>query len=222
MTVPEQPIEPLDLLAFGPHPDDAELLCGGTLALMADRGYRVGVVDLTAGEMGTRGSVSSRRAEARAAAEILGLVHREGLDLPDAGIDDTDDQRARVTRVLRKLKPRTVIIPFTEGRHPDHGAASRLVRSACFLAGLASYAPGGGTPVKPSKILLATAFRDHDSDPRFVVDITPTFERKMAAVRCYGSQFDGRDQGGELFPSGRDFYTGVETKFAWYGSAVQY
>ena len=111
MTAPEQPFEPLDLLAFGPHPDDAELLCGGTLALMADRGYRVGVVDLTAGEMGTRGDVATRRAEAQAAAEILGLVHREGLDLPDAGIADTDDQRARVAHVLRKLKPRTVIIP---------------------------------------------------------------------------------------------------------------
>jgi len=209
-----------DLLAFGPHPDDAELIAGGTLALMAERGYRVGIVDLTAGEMGTRGDTATRRAEAEKAAEILGVAHRECLDLPDAGLSDTDDQRAAVVTVIRRLRPRTVILPHWHGRHPDHGVASALIKSAAFLAGVKNYAPGGGA-FKPTKLLYGSAFRDHDSRPSFVVDISAAFERKMSAIRCYGSQFDGRPEGGELFPTGRDFYEALDRRFDHYGSLIQ-
>lgn len=210
----------IDLLAIVPHPDDAELLCGGTLALMADRGYRVGVVDLTRGEMGSRGDVSTRRAEAEAASRALGLAHRESLALPDTGITDSEPQRTAIAGALRRLRPRAVILPHWHGRHPDHGASSVLVRNAAFLAGLRNFAPGTGDPHKPVKLLYAAAFRDHDATPSFVVDVSSTFERKMQAVRCYGSQFDGRDQGGELFPTGRDLYESVEVKCAFYGSLV--
>jgi len=210
----------VDLLAIVPHPDDAELLCGGTLALMSDRGYRVGVVDLTLGEMGSRGTVEERRREAAAASEILGLAHRESLELPDTRIADTSEQRLRVVGALRRLRPRVVILPHWNGRHPDHGAASTLVRNACFLSGLVNVGPGAGEPHKPQKLLYAAAYRDHDAVPTFVVDVSTSFDRKMAAIRCYGSQFDGRDQGGELFPTGRSFYESVELKSAFYGSLI--
>lgn len=213
-------MDPLHVVAFAPHPDDAELLCGGTLAKAADAGHRAGIVDLTRGEMGTRGSAETRAAEAAAAADILGLAHRENLGLPDAGLHDTDEQRRIVVAALRRLRPRVVILPYWHGRHPDHGAASTLVRNACFLAGLRKYGDGG-EPVKPEKLLFASAFRDHDSTPTFVVDVTPTFARKMDAIRCYKSQFDGRDEGGEVFPTGRDFHASVEGRFAHYGSLIQ-
>jgi bacillithiol biosynthesis deacetylase BshB1 len=217
----DTPSEGLDLLAFAPHPDDAELLCGGTLARAAAAGRRVGLVDLTRGEMGTRGTVESRAAEARSAAEHLGLSHRENLGLPDAHLADTVEQRVAVADAVRRLRPRTIILPHVTGRHPDHGTASALVRHGAFLAGLANYAPGNAAPFKPTTVIYASAFRDHDSTPSFVVDITDTFERKMAAIRCYGSQFDGREEGGELFSTGRSFYEGLEVKFAYYGSLVQ-
>jgi bacillithiol biosynthesis deacetylase BshB1 len=214
-------MDALDLVAFAPHPDDAELLCGGTLALMSERGYRTGIVDLTRGELGTRGTPEQRAQESAAAALVLGLAHRESLGLPDGCVADTDEQRRIVVAAIRRLRPEVVILPYPSGRHPDHVAASALVRSASFLAGLANYAPGESRPGKPRKLLYASAYRDHDSRPDFVVDITPAIERKLTAVRCYGSQFDGRDEGGELFPTGRDFYTSVEQRAAHYGSLIQ-
>jgi len=214
-------IEALDLLAVVPHPDDAELLCGGTLAIAADRGHRTGVCDLTLGEMGSRGSVEERRREAASASEILGLAHRESLELSDTAIADVHEQRVRVVELIRRLRPRTVILPHWHGRHPDHAASAALVKNAAFLAGLRSFAPESGAPHKPHKLLYAAAYRDHDATPSFVVDVTPVFERKMRAIRCYASQFDGRDQGGELFPTGRDFYASVEVKCAFYGSLIQ-
>ena len=215
-----KPMDPLDLIAIAPHPDDAELFCGGTLAAMADRGHRVGIVDLTRGEMGTSGSPELRAEEAAAAAKALGLAHRESLGLPDTGIADVGEQRAVLVEAIRRLRPRVVIAPHWLGRHPDHGASSALVKSACFLAGVRRFAEGG-EPHKPAKLLYASAFRDHDTSPSFVVDVSSTFERKMTAIRCYTSQFDGREQGGELFPTGRDFYTSVELRFAHYGSLIQ-
>jgi bacillithiol biosynthesis deacetylase BshB1 len=214
-------MDPLDLVAFSPHPDDAELFCGGTLALTAGQGRRAGIVDLTAGESGSYGDVPTRSAEAAAAAEVLGLAHRESLGLPDGRLADTDAQRASVVAAIRRLRPRVLILPFVRGRHPDHSGAAALVRASAFLAGVRNYAPGDHEPHKPEKILYATAFRDYDAPrPTFVVDISSVFERKMRAVACYRSQFAGRTEAGELFPTGRDFPAGMEVKFAYYGSLI--
>src|SRR6185437_4150822 len=126
----------LDVLAMAAHPDDVELTCGGTLIKMAAQGYRVGILDLTGGEMGTRGTVEIRKREAAAAARILGVAHRENLGLPDAGLELRMDYKLAVARRIRALRPRTVILPYWEGRHPDPYTAARLGYEGCFLAGL--------------------------------------------------------------------------------------
>jgi bacillithiol biosynthesis deacetylase BshB1 len=210
----------LDLLAVGPHRDDVELLCGGTLCNAVDRGRRVGILDLTQGEAGTRGSAALRADEAAAAARVLGVAVRENLALPDAGIENTPDTRARLVAVLRRLRPAVVIAPPPQGRHPDHRVASELVRDACFLAGVAKFAPG--LPAfRPRKVLFAVAYREDAPKPTFVVDVSATFERKLAAVRCYGSQFDGATQAGEVLPNGEPLYDVVRFQAAHYGSLVR-
>ena len=188
----------LSLLAIAAHRDDAELTCGGTLIRAVDAGHVVGVLDLTQGEMGTRGSAAVRAAEAEAAARVMGLAVRENLGLPDAGIRNDDDTRARLVHVLRRLRPRVVIAPAPTGRHPDHRRATELIRDACFLAGLAKYAPSDAEAVRPFKLLHAISYREDPVKPTFVVEITAQFERKMAASRCYGSQFDGATRAGEV------------------------
>ena len=210
----------LDLLAVGPHRDDVELLCGGTLCNAVDRGRRVGILDLTQGEAGTRGSAALRAAEAEAAARVLGVAVRENLALPDAGIENTPATRAALVGVLRRLRPAVVIAPSPQGRHPDHRVASELVRDACFLAGIAKFAPG--LPAfRPRKVVFAVAYREDAPKPTFVVDVSDTLERKLAAVRCYGSQFDGAVQAGEVLPNGEPLYDVVRFQAAHYGSLVR-
>lgn len=210
----------VDVLAVGPHPDDAELMCGGTLARCADQGYRTAILDLTRGEMGTRGSPDLRAREADAAGKILGVNERVNTDLPDAGVENSTETRERIVTVLRELRPRVVILPFTRGRHPDHRVASELVRDACFLAGLAKYG-GDLPPHKPHKILYALSFREDPLKPTFVVDIADQFGRKMEAIRAYSSQFDGVSQAGEAFPTGQSLYDLVETQNRHYGSLIR-
>jgi bacillithiol biosynthesis deacetylase BshB1 len=211
----------LDLLAIAAHRDDAELTCGGTLIRAVDDGKRVGVLDLTQGEMGTRGSAALRAAESDAAASAMGLVTRENLALPDAGIANSDATRAQLVQVLRRLRPRVVIAPAPRGRHPDHRRATELIRDACFLAGLAKYAPGDAPAFRPFKLLHAIAYREDAGKPTFVVDVTAQFERKMDAIRCYGSQFDGATQAGEVFPNGEPLYDMVRHQAAHYGSLIR-
>ena len=172
----------LALLAIAAHRDDAELTCGGTLIRAVDAGHAVGVLDLTQGEMGTRGSAALRAAEAEAAAHVMGLAVRENLGLPDAGIRNDDDTRARLVQLLRRLAPRVVIAPATRSRHPDHRRAAELVRDACFLAGLAKYASGDAPAARPFKLLHVLTYREDAVKPSFVVDITEQFDRKMAAI----------------------------------------
>jgi N-acetylglucosamine malate deacetylase 1 len=211
---------PVDLLAIGAHRDDVELTCAGTLIKAADDGYTTGVLDLTAGETGTRGSALLRGEEAARAAGILGLSERRNAGLPDAHLHNTDEMRRTLVEHIRHFAPRTVILPFPLGRHPDHRIASELSRDACFLAGLARYdAPG--PPHRPTKILYALAYREDPVKPSFVVDISAQFERKMQAIRCYGSQFDGAKAAGEIFPTGQDLYALVETQNAHYGSFIR-
>lgn len=209
----------VDVLAVGPHPDDAELLCGGTLARSADQGYRTGILDLTRGEMGTRGTPELRAAEADAAAAALGVSVRVNAGLCDAGITNDREARVHLVGLLRDLRPRTVILPFVRGRHPDHRVAAELCRDACFLSGLAKY--GSGAPHRPHKILYALAFREDPVKPTFVVDISDQFDRKMGAIRAYSSQFEGVDQAGEAFPTGQPLYDLVETQFRHYGSLIR-
>lgn len=210
----------LDLLAIAAHPDDAELTCGGTLAAAARQGYRVGIVDLVAGEAGTRGSAPQRAREAARAARALGVRMRDNAGLTDAHLFNTDAARRLVVGWIRRLRPRTVILPFPVGRHPDHRVASELGRDACYLAGLAKFdAPG--KPHRPAKVLYALAYREDPVKPTFVVDISATFAAKMRAIRCYASQFEGAHTAGEIFPTGQRLYDLIETQSAHYGSLIR-
>jgi len=178
----------LDLLAIAPHPDDVELTCGGTLLKAAAQGYKTGILDLTAGEMGTRGTPETRLKESAQAARILRVAHRENLRLPDSNIEVTRETKLALAARIRALQPRTVILPYWEGRHPDHYTAARLGFEACFLAGLKQL-PIEGEAFRPFKILYSTVYY-RDVRPIFVVDITPYYERRYRAILAYQSQFN--------------------------------
>ncbi|MBT8403989.1 MAG: bacillithiol biosynthesis deacetylase BshB1 [Gemmatimonadetes bacterium] len=191
----------LDVLAVFAHPDDAELICGGALIKSADAGERTGVVDLTRGEMGSRGTPETRAREAAAAAEIMGLAVRRNAGLPDARLANTHEARVRVAGLIRELRPRVVVTHWTAGRHPDHRVAAELVWDACFLAGLSRFdAPGERH--RPLKLVHATAYREDADPPSFVVDITDQMDRKLRAIAAYDSQFEGARQAGGVFPGG--------------------
>ena len=210
----------VDVLAIAAHRDDVELTCGGTLAKAARAGHRVGIVDLTAGESGTRGDAGTRAAEAERAAQALGVHVRRNAGLPDAHLHNDESSRARVVELVRATRPRVVILPYPVGRHPDHRVAAELGRDACYLAGLAKYdAPGA--PHRPFKILYALAYREDPIKPSFVVDVTDTFDAKMTAIRCYASQFDGAKAAGEIFPTGQDLYELIRVQSAHYGSLIR-
>jgi bacillithiol biosynthesis deacetylase BshB1 len=212
---------PVDLLAIAAHRDDVELLCGGTLARAAAQGHRTGILDLTRGEMGTAGSADLRGAEADEAAAVLGVTARRNAGFPDAGLENTPETRAHVARFIRAFRPRVVILPYMDGRHPDHRIASQLAYDACFLAGLAKLA-GDEEPHRPTKILYSLTYRENAVKPTFVVDISEQIETKMRAVACYGSQFEGRTWGGEVFPGGeRPLYDQVRMHAARYGSLIR-
>jgi bacillithiol biosynthesis deacetylase BshB1 len=211
---------PISILAIAAHRDDVELTCGGTLIKAARQGHRTAILDLTQGEMGTRGSAQLRAEEASRAAELLGCSARESLGLPDAGIENTPATREALARAIRRVRPRVVIAPAMEGRHPDHRVTAQLVRDACFVAGLAKVAPEVPRH-RPHKILHTLAYRQDFVRPSFVVDISDEFEQKMAAVRCYGSQFDGATQAGEVYPTGEPLYDVVTHYAATYGSLIR-
>lgn len=211
---------PVDILAIAAHRDDVELTCAGTLLKAVDAGYHAGILDLTAGETGTRGSATLRAEEAERAARLLGVAERRNGGLPDAHLQNDQEARRLVVEHIRHFAPRVVILPFPVGRHPDHRVASELSRDACYLAGLARY-EAGGTPHRPHKLLYALSYREDPIKPTFVVDITDQFERKLAAIKCYGSQFDGAKAAGEIFPTGQDLYSLVATQNAHYGSLIR-
>jgi N-acetylglucosamine malate deacetylase 1 len=210
----------LHVLAIFAHRDDAELTCGGTLIKLARQGHRAGVLDLTAGEMGSRGSAELRAQEAECAAAVMGLAVRENLGLPDAGIMNTPDTRRLVARVIRRLRPTIVIAPAQQGRHPDHRIASELIRDACFISGLAKIEPDLPKH-RPRKVLHCLSYREDNLRPTFVVDISEEFDRKLEAIRCYGSQFDSVTQAGEVYPNGDPLYDIVRHQAAHYGSLIR-
>ncbi len=217
----------LDILALAAHRDDVEQTCGGTLLKMAARGYRTGILDLTQGEMGTRGTAEDRAREAAEAARILGVAWRHALDISDGRVENTWENRLKVVRVLRVQRPRVLILPYWEGRHPDHYTASVLGYEAAFLSGLAKLAvshqpsaisdPGGDSaaPHRPFKIIYASLYRD--VRPTFVVDISEQFEARMASLMAYKSQFTDQQAGSGIFPAQKEIRARVESMARFYG-----
>jgi len=218
---------PLDLLALAAHRDDVEQTCGGTLLKMAERGYRTGILDLTQGEMGTRGTAEDRAREADEAARILKVAWRAALDIPDGRVENTWENRLKVVRVLREQRPRVLILPYWEGRHPDHYTASVLGYEAAFLSGLAKVAVSSQlsadsktatdstAPHRPFKIIYASLYRD--VRPTFVVDITAQFETRLEALMAYESQFSDQQAGSGIFPSQREIRARIESMARFYG-----
>jgi bacillithiol biosynthesis deacetylase BshB1 len=224
----------LDILAIAAHRDDVEQTCGGTLLKMAQQGYKTGVLDLTRGEMGTRGSAEEREQEALDAAKILEVRWREALDIPDGRVENTWENRIKVARVIREQRPRVVILPYWKGRHPDHYVTSTLGYEACFLAGLAKLDTAGPAasqvqrsyethaalsaedqPHRPFKIIYATLY--YDVRPTFVVDITEQFEARFQSLMAYKTQFSDQEAGHDIFPAQAEIRVRVEAMARFYG-----
>ena len=236
---------PLDILALAAHRDDVEQTCGGTLLKMAERGYRTGILDLTQGEMGTRGTAEDRAREAAEAARILKASWRKALDIPDGRVENTWENRLKVARVLREQQPRVLILPYWEGRHPDHYTASVLGYEAAFLAGLAKLAvgdrpsavsqthppgaafvgaisndvagedAGAALPHRPFKVIYGSLY--HDVRPTFVVDITDQFEARFESLMVYKSQYTDQQAGSGIFPAQADIRARIESMARFYG-----
>jgi len=185
-----------DVLAIAAHRDDVEQTCGGTLLRMAARGLRTAILDLTRGEAGTRGTADDRAREAANAAKLLGVSHREALDMPDGAIENTLENRKKIARVLREVRPRVVILPYWQARHPDHAIVATLGYEACFLSGLAKI-DTGAAPHRPFKIVYASLYAD--VRPSFIVDITPFIEQRHNALMAYKSQYANQSAGSALF-----------------------
>jgi bacillithiol biosynthesis deacetylase BshB1 len=215
--------QPLDILAIAAHRDDVEQTCGGTLLRAAQRGQRTGILDLTQGEMGTRGTAEDRAREAAAAARILKAGFRQALDIPDGRVENTWENRLKVARVIREQRPRVVILPYWKGRHPDHYTCSTLGYEACFLAGLNKLqleqsGPSGdlsGKPHRPFKIVYATLY--YDIRPTFVVDITEQFEARLESLFAYQSQYTDQAAGSGVFPAHAEIRERIETMARFYG-----
>jgi bacillithiol biosynthesis deacetylase BshB1 len=206
----------LDILALAAHRDDVEQTCGGTLLKMAQRGHRTGILDLTQGEMGTRGSAEDRASEAAEAAKILCTSWRQALDIPDGRVENTWENRLKVVRILREQRPRVLILPYWKGRHPDHYTASVLGYEACFLAGLAKLDVEGATnPHRPFKIIYATLY--YDVRPTFVVDITEQFEARFESLMAYKTQFSDQEAGKGIFPARDEIRSRIESMARFYG-----
>lgn len=211
--------QPFDLLAVGAHPDDVEVGVGGSVAKAARLGKRVAILDLTEGELASRGSVEERREEARAAAKILGVVHRANAALPDGGIANTEAQRKTLIAVLRTLRPRVLLCPMHTDRHPDHDAAHHLLRDANYLAGLARMHTGQ-PPHRAAHVYYYRVYGE-TAPPSAVIDISDTFETKLAALRAYKSQlFNPQYEGAATFVSSEAFWNAIAARAAYWGARI--
>lgn len=209
----------LDVLAIAAHRDDVEITCGGTIIKMVDKGKKAGILDLTQGEMGTKGNAEDRTNEAEEAARIMGLSFRQNLKLPDSAVEVNRENKLRIARVIRDTKPELVILPFWLQRHPDHLYAMQLGYDACYLAGLKKLElDGNGEPHRPRKIIYSSSFRDVRHS--FYVDITEQIDRKLKAVAAYKSQFDGTPQSREIFKPGVDIFNYMSITAMHYGHQV--
>lgn len=205
---------PVDILALAAHRDDVEQTCGGTLLKMAQLGHRTGILDLTQGEMGTRGTAEDRAREAANAAQVLRVSWRHALDIPDGRVENTWENRLKVARVIRETRPRVLILPYWKGRHPDHYTASILGYEACFLAGLKKLQLDL-EPHRPFKIVYATLY--YDIRPTFVVDITEQFEHRFRSLMAYKSQFLDQEAGSGIFPAEKEIRSRIESMARFYG-----
>jgi bacillithiol biosynthesis deacetylase BshB1 len=207
----------LDLLAIAAHPDDVEQTCGGTLIRMAEAGYRTGVLDLTAGDMGTRGTPEERIAESEIAARHMLLAWRGNMRMPDARLENTISARMSLAVKIRELKPHAVILPYWAGRHPDHYRTSELGYEACFLAGLRKL-DEYSEPHRPFKVIYSSLYAN--VAPSFVVDISAQFERRMAALLSYRSQYGESAEGTGLFPKEREVRDRLGAIARFYGNLI--
>ena len=220
----------LDVLAIAAHRDDVEQTCGGTLLKMTRQGARTGILDLTQGELGSRGSAESRAREAADAARILQVAWREALDIPDGRVENTYANRIKIARVIREQRPRAVILPYWKGRHPDHYTCATLGYEACFLAGLRRLGHTAATadvdsfeihrlrnhePFRPFKIVYATLY--FDVRPTFIVDITAQFEAKLESIYAYKEQFADQAAGSKDFPAHAEIRERVASMAHFYG-----
>jgi N-acetylglucosamine malate deacetylase 1 len=220
MRDPNEPFEdlrPLDVLAIAAHPDDVEQTCGGTLIRMAERGYRTGVLDLTAGDMGTRGTPELRIEESQTAAKHLLLAWRQNLRWPDARLENHVGSRMTLAGVIRRIRPCVVILPYWTGRHPDHYRTTEIGYEACFLAGLKRLEEDV-PPHRPFKILYSSLYAN--VTPSFVVDISRQFERRMSSLFSYVSQYGDVAQGAELFPSHAEVRDRLSAIARYYGNLI--
>lgn len=219
---------PLDILAIAAHRDDVEQTCGGTLLKMAQRGQRTGILDLTQGEMGTRGTADDRASEAAEAARLLRVCWREALSIPDGRVENTYGNRLQIAQVIRRTRPRVVILPYWKGRHPDHYTCSTLGYEACFLAGLKKLdvvgsltkegvrlSGGNLASHRPFKIVYATLY--YDVRPTFVVDISEQFETRLASLMAYKSQFTDQQEGHDIFPAHEEIRDRIHSMARFYG-----
>jgi N-acetylglucosamine malate deacetylase 1 len=205
----------IDILALAAHRDDVEQTCGGTLLKMAERGHSTAILDLTRGEMGTRGSAAEREREAEEAAKILRVSVRRALDIPDGRVENTFDNRLKIARVLRELSPQVLILPYWLARHPDHYTASVVGYEASFLAGLAKL-DLEGQPHRPRKIIYASLY--HDIRPTFVVDISQQFEARLSALMAYRSQYSDQEAGSSIFTPSSQIRARIESMARFYGA----
>ncbi len=214
---PFENIKALDILAIAAHPDDVEQTCGGTLIRSAEQGYRTGVLDLTAGDMGSRGTPDLRIQESKAAADEMMLSWRQNLRWPDARLENTTPARMTLSGVIRRVRPRVVILPYWTGRHPDHYRAAEIGYEACFLSGLKKLEEDV-PPHRPFKILYSSLYAN--VTPSFVVDITTQFERRMAALFRYVSQYGDSAEASDLFPSQREVEERIASIARFYGNLI--
>ena len=205
----------IDILAFGPHPDDVELGCGGTLCKLKKMGYSTGIIDLTKGELGSRGTVEQRNKESTKAGKILNIDYRENIKLPDGGIDPSPENRAKIIRIIREHKPIIIFAPYLDDRHPDHVHASRLITESWFFAGVRKVMPEL-KPHRPYRIIYYMA--KYEFQPSFVIDISEEFDKKFQALKAYQSQFynpEWPEQ--QTFISSRWFIESVEFRARHFG-----
>lgn len=207
----------LDLLAIAAHPDDVEQTCGGTLIKMSEMGYRTGVLDLTAGDMGTRGTPEQRLAESETAGKIMLLRERQNLHFPDARLENTISARMTLAVKIREMKPRVVILPYWEARHPDHYRAGELGYEACFLAGLKKL-DEYSEPHRPYTLIYSSLYAD--IKPSFVVDISAQLDRRMAALLSYESQYGVTAAGEAMFPAKQEIRDRLSAIARFYGNLI--
>jgi len=207
----------LDVLAISPHPDDAELFCGGLLARAKREGYTTGILDLSAGELSTQGNAEQRKQESQQASAILKLDWRGNLGLPDGNLADTPEHRLEIIKIVRKWRPKMCLIPFQHDRHPDHEAAALLARTAIYQAGLKKVIDGQEF-YRPGLVLSYMLHRIFT--PSFVVDISADMDVKMAAIQAYHSQFFKTNQTESTYISRPEFLESITTRARFYGQQV--